>query len=597
MITVPRRPLLLIVVVLLAVAGAAVGAADDGWTIESFHAAITVESDGALLIEEAIDVDFGALERHGILRGVPVRYDYRDRSERVYGFSVERVTDAAGQPWPYARARNGANEQLRIGDPDRTVTGRQTYRITYRVRDALNGFPTHDELYWNVNGGQWPVPARRVSATVSLAGGGLERAACFQGAAGATEACAVVETPDRIEYVATRPLAAGEQLTLVAAIQKGLLPEPRVALEGKPREFLDYFERTAAPLGAAVAVFAVGLLALGRAWWVTGRDRRYTTLHYLTEDPTEETLPLFRGDTVVVEFEPPENLRPAQVGLLLDERADTKDATATIVDLAVRGYLTIAEVPKRGIFGRKDWTLTRRRMDTDGLEPYEATLIAGLFDEGTAVALSDLKNEFYKTLGQAQKDLYADAVRRGWFNRNPATVRLVWQVAGLVIAGAGAGLVVLLGSRFGWGVVGVSVALIGLLVLATASRMPRRTARGRELLRRALGFRRYIATAETDRQRFNEQAGIFAAYLPYAIVFGCVERWASAFRDIGTTAATAGWYAGTSGLNASRFSRELESFSSQVSGAITSTPGSSGRSGFSGGSAGGGGGGGGGGSW
>ena len=41
----------------------------------------------------------------------------------------------------------------------------------------------------------------------------------------------------------------------------------------------------------------------------------------------------------MVEFDPPQDLRPAQLGLILDESADTKDVTATIVDLAVRSSL------------------------------------------------------------------------------------------------------------------------------------------------------------------------------------------------------------------------------------------------------------------
>ncbi len=50
-------------------------------------------------------------------------------------------------------------------------------------------------------------------------------------------------------------------------------------------------------------------------------------------------MPLFASDPIAVEFEPPDKLKPAQIGLLLDERADTLDVTATIVELAVRGYL------------------------------------------------------------------------------------------------------------------------------------------------------------------------------------------------------------------------------------------------------------------
>jgi len=117
-------------------------------------------------------------------------------------------------------------------------------------------------------------------------------------------------------------------------------------------------------------------------------------------------------------------------------------------------------------------------------------------------------------------------------------------------------------------------------------------------LRRTLGFRQYVATAEKDRQRFNEATNLFAEYLPYAIVFRCVDKWARAFEGLDVTAATQNWYTGSSLFVATQFSRDLQDFSTAVSSTVVSTPGGSGGSGFGGGGgAGGGGGGGGGGSW
>jgi uncharacterized membrane protein len=136
-----------------------------------------------------------------------------------------------------------------------------------------------------------------------------------------------------------------------------------------------------------------------------------------------------------------------------------------------------------------------------------------------------------------------------------------------------------------------------MLLLVASGAMPRRTAKGREATRRALGFARYIKTAERHQQAFAERASIFTSYLPYAIAMKCVEKWARAFKDIDLQQATAGWFVGSSHFDANSFSSNISSFSSSVSSAIASTPGGSGGSGFSGGSSGGGGGGGGGGSW
>jgi uncharacterized membrane protein len=107
-----------------------------------------------------------------------------------------------------------------------------------------------------------------------------------------------------------------------------------------------------------------------------------------------------------------------------------------------------------------------------------------------------------------------------------------------------------------------------------------------------------MEVAEKERQRFAERENIFSEYLPYAIVFGCVERWANAFKDIDTSVQTASWYTGSTPFSATAMSSSLQGFSSNLGSAIASTPGSKGGSGFSGGGgAGGGGGGGGGGSW
>ena len=157
----------------------------------------------------------------------------------------------------------------------------------------------------------------------------------------------------------------------------------------------------------------------------------------------------------------------------------------------------------------------------------------------------------------------------------------------------------ILGLSFGWGLVGAAVAITGVLMTLSYPYMPQRTAAGRELMQRTLGFRLYMTTAEKYRQQFAAKAGIFTQLLPYAIVFGCVSLWAKAFEGIDTSA-TNTWYSGTGPFQAALLANSLESMNADISSAISYTPPSSGSSsGFSsgGGFSGGGGGGGGGGSW
>jgi uncharacterized membrane protein YgcG len=574
---------------------------DTGWTITAFRSDITIEANGDVRIIETIDVDFAELDRHGIFREIPVEYEYNDDSNRIYEVDVLSVTDAKGATWPYERSRHGANLQLKIGDPNGTVTGAQSYVITYVARGVLNAFTDHDELFWNVNGFDWPVPADGVAAEVSLSGGGIEQAACYKGPAGSKTPCvhAVDDSGESVIYSSDGGIRSGENLTIVAGIAKGhITPGPAPILVDRPE---NWWERNCPPSpGAVVASIALllgSVAALVAFWWRHGRDRVYRSVYYLNRKSAERTRPLLYRDEVVVEYTPPDDLRPAQLGLILDERADTRDVTATIVDLAVRGYLKIEEKEKTWLFGSTDWHLTKLKDGAGDLLPFEATVLKGLFETGDEADLSDLKNEFYKDLAVAQKELYSDAMERRWFELRPDSVRSWAAGCAIGVAVAGAGLVWLLGEYLNAAIAGVPVVLIGGMLLVASTTMSKRTAGGSEALRRTLGFRLFIETAEQRRQEFNERAHIFAEYLPYAIVFGSVDKWARVFRDLDTSPSTQSWYAGAAAFSAPDFSRSLESFSSSVSGVIASTPGGSGGSGFSGGSSGGGGGGGGGGSW
>ncbi len=593
---------LLVLAFLLPVADApGAASADEGWVIKSFDAQIAVQVDGSLVVREDLSVDFRGLQKHGIFRDIPVVYRYDDANDRVYSLNVRSVTDASGRRHKYDASREGSFLRIKIGDPDATVSGPQRYVITYQVSGALNGFTDHDELFWNATG-VWPVATESATVAVALPKDGVQQIACFQGILGSKEQCKVANSSKDAQFGATRRLLEQEQMTIVVGFSKGIVPEPTPRLEKRAREFEEYFEVTPLTAGGGGLVLLGMIAALGWAWWTNGRDRRFVTIYYLTDDPREETKPLFSQDPIVIEYQPPEKLRPAQMGVLLDERADPLDATATIIDLAVRGHLRIEEVDDKvlGIFdfGAKDWTFVQL-YTTDPLLPYEQKLVDGLFQGGSPAKLSDLKTKFHKYLDEAQDDLYTDAQRRRFFPSRPDNVRTTWSYIGFGVTAAGVAIVFLLGSAFGAGLIGLPVALGGMLMLALAGKMPRRTALGRELLRRTLGFRQYLATTETERQRYNEQANIFATYLPHAIVFHCVDKWAKALESLGATEDQfQSWYVGTTPLRAIALSQSLNSFSSQVSSVIVSTPGSSGSSGFGGGgSSGGGGGGGGGGSW
>ncbi len=570
--------------------------ADEGWVITSFQSDISIASDSTLTVKEDVRVDFGNLLKHGIFRTIPLRYRYNDSHDRYYNLSVMSVTDGSKNV-DFAITEASDNEVIKIGNPSVLVTGRQRYVITYTVVGAMNSFSDHDELFWNVDGALWPVPKLGVGATVHLPSSAFQKAACYQGPPGSRETCNHVDGSDLVSFSSTRQLGAGEEMSVVVALSKGAVTVPPPMLEPRFRQFpQDAFDINPLTVGLAVLLLAAGLGFVAWNWWVHGRDRAYLTQYYATGDPREHAAPLFSHEPVVVEFGAPQNMRPAELGLILDEAADAKDVTATIVDLAVRGFLTIAEVPGMLI---PDWTFTwKAGGDASKLLPYEKTILDALFAGRRQVSLHDLKGTFGPARRAAESQIYQDAVSRRLFASNPQQTRAAWGCLGIAVVLAGIAVAVGLGLAFGWGLIGAAMVLTGIALTISFPFMPQRTAAGRDLLQHTLGFRLYMATAEKYRQQFAAKAEIFTQLLPYAIVFGCVTMWAKAFEGIDTSASN-NWYVGPGPFQAALLASSLQSMNANISSAISVTPPSSGSSsGFGGGSSsGGGGGGGGGGSW
>jgi len=517
----------------LLVGSSPAGLADEGWVITSFHSDIAIAADSKLTVTEDIRVDFGSLSKHGIFRTIPLRYRFNDKQDRFYVLEVRSVTDGTN-PLQHDDSVDSDNEVIKIGDPNRLVSGPQRYVITYTVAGAMNSFSDHSELFWNVDGALWPVPKTQVTATVHVPSGSLQKSACYQGPPGSTETCTHTDGSDRADFSSTRPMASGEEMSVAVALNPGAVTVPPPLLEARQRQFpQDAFDLTPLTVGLFVLLTLLGVGLVAWNWWVHGRDRAYLTQHYLADPPSgttaalaegQRTQPLFAHDTLVVEFGPPQHMRPAELGLILDESADTKDVTATIVDLAVRGYLTIAASPHH-----VEWTLTKKGGPMETLAQYERTLFYGLFAGRDTVTLSDLKGTFATTLRQAEKEIYADSLLRGLFTSNPTQARAAWGCLGFALVLVGFAATVGLGIAFGWGLVGLSIVIAGIALAATFPFMPQRTAAGRDLLQHTLGFRLYMTTAEKYRQQFAEKAQIFTQLLPYAIVFGCVTQWAKAF--------------------------------------------------------------------
>lgn len=611
---------LLLAAALIALPASAATAAGDE-RMQSFDVVYDLQPDGSVQVKETIVWQFPSGEqRHGIFRNIVVRMGWQDQEDqyRYYEMTDVSVDSPSGAPDEFRVSDNGAAAEIRIGSADLTTSGTQTYVVRYTLAHVLNPIAENQtvEFYYNVFGANETTQRDRVTVTVNGPVPSTD-ALCFKGERGSTDTCEA--TPgDPTRYAATN-LGPGEAMSVVGQYPASAFDNPQPDV--RSGDAGSTIGKAVAP-AANAAAYAAGIgapliaaAAMSALVWKRGRDERYADLtpglSPVTGTAGQVSTTVGGSPVVAVQFQPPKGVQPGMVGTIIDERANPIDVSATVIDLAVRGFLRIEEVEGGGMFSRTDWTLTR--LDPPAGEPlltYERELLDGLFKIGDVVLLSGLKNTFASTLKRIQSSMYTEVVRRHWFRQSPQTQRGLWQGLGIVLAAIGGltlaygvpALTELFGDGFGGGIVlGIGLILAGGITWFLGGKMAAKTADGSAVLAQALGFKEYLTTAEAGQIAFEEASNIFSRYLPYAVVFGVADRWARTFAEVAKAAEAAGqsiamptWYlySGHAFPDFTSIADGVESFSTTSTGTFTSTPGSSGASGFGGGGFSGGGGGG-----
>ncbi len=612
----------LMLTLVLAVAALAAGAgptrADDDQgdrAITRYDVTATANPDGTVDVLLDFSFDFADSPGHGPYLTLVTRQEIADDPDhyRVLAITDVQAMSPSGAPADVQTDEEDNGLAIRIGDERiDDVSGVQDYVVSYTVAGIPNsgvGAAGEDEIYWNVIGSAWEIPLEDISVAV-MAVAPVVEADCRVGDVGSRTRCDSFDVDGGSATFSQGRLEPGEGMSVILAYPEGSFGgvEPILA----PRRTFSNSLGVDGPAGIIAVVATVGGLGLiGVRARRRGRDREYLGL-----TPGLAPTSIDAGDTgprrkrpIAVQFTPPAGVRPGEIGTLTDEIADPHDVTATIIDLAVRGYLTIEELPAEGK-EKRDWRLIRT-MDRDwsDLADFEVTLLRGFFPHSSAqeTTLTALSTTFHEVMSSAQQALYAEVVARGWFAESPQGVRLRWVGLGIVALVVGVIATVGLGLLAGLAVLGVPLILIGILTMALSGAAPARTAAGTAVLAQALGFKQYLEKAEADQIRFEEGEDLFSRYLPYAIAFGVAERWADLFNQLAAQGAPVPeptWYispyhgVGTA-IWASGFASSINSFSDIATTAIAATPASSGGSGFSagGGFSGGGIGGGGGGGW
>ncbi len=489
--------------------------------IENYDVHLTVNPDGTVTAVERITYDFGTLQKHGIFRTIPFVKTNEDGDNFKLKFDDFLVKDADGNDVMFDIQKASKEHELKIGDPDKFVTGKKDYLITYTITGALTYFSDHDELYWNAVGTEWPVPIENATVTVKLPtpiAASQLLGECYTGVFGATQQNCLVSTDfasGQAIYTAAN-LAPYTGLTVVAGFPKGLVavlePEKYVSTES---------------ILLTLYILAVTLVnTLIPAVFIIKWNKIVANFNA-------------KKRIVTAWFDPPKNTdgtfyTPAETAYLVHNKFSNKIVAATIIDLARRGFLTISiQNEDRALLPDKTEVVFIKNVQADAAEltKHEFYIYDGLFgNKLTETTLTSLKKN---TAFGTKMILFNSELKKSLTRKNMYFGSIWTEVAQSWIA---------VFSLFFMGVgFAIAYTLYGRKVRNLSDLGIEKYSEGYSLLN-------FLVSQDEHFDFQAKEQMFFEKLLPYATAFGVEDVWIKRFGNL-INLTDMGWYQNTSGTN------------------------------------------------
>ncbi|MEC3978806.1 DUF2207 family protein [Amycolatopsis sp. H20-H5] len=502
--------------------------------------ALKLQRDGSLSVTEKVTVPGG----QQLTSRVPLRVSATDAEDRV--FAVRDI-----------KAEGAASSELTADQLVLSFRGGES-TVMYTVDGAVADLGGQQQARWQAASG-WDAKLGKVTVSFLAPAPQLSPVDCFAGPLGSSQRCTLSEVDHTgVVRAEQNGVDVGDRVDLLVGMP------PVTALANAKFEKIGLFAKAFALNALTGIVFAaLVLLILAGAGYVWRLRRRDAGALTAGTGPVEVLL----RDGNRVYFASPDGVLPGQVGTVVDETVDVVDISATVIDLAVRNYLWVAEVPGQ------DWQLSRRNAPDEHLHEFERAVYEVLLPEGAdSVLVSQLRARGGLDLRRISDAMYADVVTKRWFSRRPdvSRYRLTWLGIGAFVAGVVATLVLLF--TVGDALLGVALALAGLALALGAGFLPSRTARGRALVGQVRGLLDYLHTAKADDIPAADREMVFSRSLPYAVVLGDTERWLGTFAGLNPASdGSAGlyWFGGLeSESDLRRFGAHFPSFLTALDGLL-----------------------------
>lgn len=370
------------------------------YVIDEYNINIVVNENNTYDITETIKAYFN-IPQHGIYRSIPLR----NTITRLDGTTNHNraVISNLKVNQEYTASKKDGQYIIKIGNPDKLITMEQEYVISYNYNIGKDRSSEYDELYFNIIGDKWESVIGNITFTITMPKDfDSSKLGFSSGYVGSTDSSNVTYSVDGniITGRYNGILNPGEALTVRAELPEG------------------YFVNAGYPTNPTIYLYfivpIVCLLISIFLWFKFGRD-----------------------DEVIstVEFYPPGDFNSLELAFLYKGKADNKDVTSLLIYLANKGYIKIAEVENKTLFGTTNSFEIIKLKDYDGNNYCEREFLEGLFQkeiklfgvseatysERTAATKNDLYNSFYKTTQKILKNTNSKDNKKVIFERSASS--------------------------------------------------------------------------------------------------------------------------------------------------------------------------------
>lgn len=456
---------------------------------------LDVGDDGALQVTQTTTVPDGATATSELPLQIAVE------GNRTQHFSVSDISTEGG-----AQA-SVDGETLSLSAPEGTST------VSYTVTGAVADGPDLQQFTWLL-AAAWSEPIAELTGTFSSPAAAPDSPICAYGQIGVRRLCSLTQVDHGGATVSFQHnnLAAGDVVVFSVLLPADTVPANAEFTATVGEDQYPTAQNDRAGLIAVTVATVLAGVAVAAAWWRRRSD--HIAARSISDQPN-----LLSPDSAGV-FTSPDGVLPGQIGFVTNGAGRPSDIGATVLDLAVRNYLWLAEIQRDG--GEPDFQISRRADLDEAVTPYERAVVDAFLPDGRqSILLSEMTGAPAPVdLRRVSTELRRSIAGRGWIRHWRSA-----QTAGLSLLGIGAAATLVLYVAGASPLFGVAVAVIGAGFAAAALLIPARTPRGSRLTAALGGLALRLNNTDPATVDATTAPVLFERALPYAQAVGYLQPW------------------------------------------------------------------------